>query len=54
MEYLSSQDNGQLLVQIHREFGALEVPEVVEKLRMYNDFFPAFHRMVIELQDYLG
>ena len=54
MEYLTSQENSQLLLEIEREFGPLEVAEVAEKLRLCNEFFPAFHAMVTELQDFLG
>ena len=54
MEYLTSQENSQLLLELEQEFGPLEVAEVVEKLRLCNEFFPAFHAMVTELQDFLG
>ena len=54
VEYLTSQENSQLLLEIEREFGPLGVREVVEKLRLCNEFFPAFQTMVTELKDYLG
>ena len=54
IEYFTSQQSSQLLLEIEREFGPLEVAEVMEKLRLCNEFFPAFHAMVTELQDFLG
>ena len=54
IEYFTSHQSSQLLLEIEREFGPLEVAEVMEKLRLCNEFFPAFHAMVTELQDFLG
>ena len=54
MEYLTSQDNGHLLLQIKSKFGEMEVAEVMRKLRLCTEFFPAFHAMVTELQQFLG
>ena len=54
LEYLTSQDNSQLLWQIKTKFGEMEVDEVMEKLRLCKDFFSAFHSMVTELQQFLG
>ena len=54
VEYLTSQQKSQLLLEIEQEFGPLEVAEIVQKLRLCNEFFPAFYAMVTELQDFLG
>ena len=54
VEYISAQQSSQLLLQIQQEFGPMEVAEVLEKLRLCNEFFPAFHAMVTELQEFLG
>ena len=54
MEYLSSQKNSQLVLEIRKRFGEMEMAEVLEKLRLCKEFFPAFHGLVTELQEFLG
>lgn len=46
--------DGRLLLTLHRELGIHDSNVVLEKLRLCEEFFPAFQAVVVEIQDWLG